>query len=162
MIRFEALMRAVQRRERIRKCLNTPSDITATCGGHKLPELPCLIKSADPENSPLFLGKGCFCMCQSVAAPHLPETPAEVRSLDHLRHFVHITLCRKENLLENHFPMSELELLQNGRRCGYQFVLHGPRSVKLAAVWAESSNEVLLYDATGKRYGRIRLPHKVA
>ena len=101
-------------------------------------------------------------MCQSVAAPHLPETPAEVRSLDHLRQFVHITLCRKENLLENHFPMSELELQQNGRRCGYQFVLHGPRSVKLAAVWAESSNEVLLYDATGKRYGRIRLPHKVA
>ena len=101
-------------------------------------------------------------MCQSVAAPHLPETPGEVRSLDHLRHFVHITLCRKENLLENHFPMSELELQQNGRRCGYQFVLHGPRSVKLAAVWAESSNEVLLYDATGKRYGRIRLPNKVA
>jgi hypothetical protein len=34
--------------------------------------------------------------------------------------------------------------------------------VKLAAVWAETSNEILLYDAAGKRYGRIRLPHKVA
>lgn len=101
-------------------------------------------------------------MCQPVTAPRLPETPAEVKSLDQLRHFVHITLCRKENLLENHFQMSELELLQNGRRCGYQFVLHGPRSVKLAAVWAESSNEILLYDARGNRYGRIRLPHKVA
>ncbi len=101
-------------------------------------------------------------MCQPVTAPRLPETPAEVKSLDHLRHFVHITLCRKENLLENHFPMSELELLQNGQRCGYQFVLHGPRSVKLAAVWAESANEILLYDATGNRFGRIRLPNKVA
>jgi hypothetical protein len=101
-------------------------------------------------------------MCQQISAPRLPETPAEVKSLDHLRHFIHITLCRKENLLENHFQMSELELLQNGRRCGFQFVLHGPRSVKLAAVWAESTNEVLLYDATGHRYGRIRLPNKVA
>ena len=101
-------------------------------------------------------------MCQPIIQTRLPETPAEVRSLEQLRHFIHITLCRKENLLENHFAMTELELLQNGRRCGFQFVLHGPRSVKLAAVWAVSSNEVLLYDATGNRFGRIRLPNLVA
>lgn len=101
-------------------------------------------------------------MCHPVNAPCAPSSPAEVRSLDQLRTFIHVTLCRKENLLEHHFPMSELELMQNGRRCGYQFVLHGPRSVKLAAVWAEPSNEILLYDTTGKRYGRIRLPNKVA
>ena len=101
-------------------------------------------------------------MCQSIEQTRLPETPAEVRSLEQLRHFIHITLCRKENLLEHHFAMTELELLQNGRRCGLQFVLHGPRSVKLAAVWAVSSNEVLLYDATGNRFGRIRLPNMVA
>lgn len=101
-------------------------------------------------------------MCQTVPAPRLPESPADVRTLDHLRHFIHVTLCRKENLLEHHFPMSELELKQNGRRCGLQFVLHGPRSVKLAAVWAETSNEVLLYDAVGRRFGKIRLPHRLA
>ena len=101
-------------------------------------------------------------MCQPASAPRLPETPADVKSIDQLRHFVHVTLCRKENLLEHHFPMTELELQQHGRRCGLQFVLHGPRSVKLAAVWAESSNEILLYDATGKRFGRIRLLFKVA
>lgn len=101
-------------------------------------------------------------MCQPVAAPCLPEAPSDVRTLDHLRHFVHVTLCRKENLLEHHFPMTEVELLQNGRRCGFQFVLHGPRAVKLAAVWAELSNEILLYDATGQRFGRIRLPHRLS
>ncbi|MEJ7595923.1 MAG: hypothetical protein WKF77_30805 [Planctomycetaceae bacterium] len=58
--------------------------------------------------------------------------------------------------------MTELELRQNGTRCGFQFVLHGPRSVKLAAVWSSASNEVLFYDATGNRFGRIRLPNKVA
>jgi hypothetical protein len=101
-------------------------------------------------------------MCQLAAPSRLPDSPADVRSLEQLRVFVHVALCRKENLLEHHFPMSELELRQNGQRCGYQFVLHGPRSVKLAAVWASASNEVLLYDATGKRFGRIRLPNRVA
>lgn len=101
-------------------------------------------------------------MCQPVAAPRLPEVPADVRTLDHLRHFVHVTLCRRENLLEHHFPMSELELKQGGCRCGLQFVLHGPRSVKLAAVWAEATNEILLYDATGNRFARIRLPNRLA
>jgi len=124
--------------------------------------LPGIAYSATSENSTITFWKGLFCMCHTVEAIRLPETPSEVRSLEHLRHFVHITLCRKENLLEHHFAMTELMLLQNGRRCGFQFVLHGPRSVKLAAVWAESSNEVLLYDATGKRFGRIRLPHRVA
>lgn len=100
-------------------------------------------------------------MYQPDALAHRVETAAEVRTLDQLKHFVHITLCRRENLLEHHFPMTELVLSQNGVRCGYQFVLHGPRSVKLGAVWAEPSNEVLLYDATGKRFGRIRLPNRV-
>lgn len=101
-------------------------------------------------------------MYQSAAADAIAEQPSDVRTLAQLKHFVHITLCRKENLLEHHFPMSELELLQNGTRCGYQFVLHGPRSVKLAAVWAEPSNEVLLYDATGRRFGKIRLPWRIS
>ena len=101
-------------------------------------------------------------MCQAVAPFPVSVRPEDVRTLDDLKLFVHISLCRKENLLEHHFPMSERELQQRGVRCGYQFVLHGPRCVKLAAVWAEPSNEVLLYDATGKRFGRVRLPNRVA
>jgi hypothetical protein len=73
-----------------------------------------------------------------------------------------VALCRHENLLEHHFPMTELELRRSGCRCGLQFVLHGPRSVKLSAIWAEPNNELLLYDATGKRFARIRLPHRLA
>ncbi|MEY2727656.1 MAG: hypothetical protein RLZZ458_3523 [Planctomycetota bacterium] len=98
----------------------------------------------------------------SMAAPASPKTPADVRTWEQLRQFIHLQLCRCENLLEFHFPMTELELQQGGRRCGVQFVLHGPRSVKLAAVWAEPSNEVLLYDATGRRFAKIRLPHRIA
>jgi hypothetical protein len=100
-------------------------------------------------------------MCQPAVAPNALLSPAEIRSLDQLKVFVHLMLCRKENLLEHHFPMTEVELRKNGKRCGFQFVLHGPRSVKLAAVWAETSNEILMYDATGRRFSRVRLPNPV-
>jgi hypothetical protein len=100
-------------------------------------------------------------MYQAAPSLQAAESPAEIRTLDQLKYFIHIILCRKENLLEHHFPMSELELTRHGVRCGMQFVLHGPRSVKLGAVWAEPSNEVLLYDATGNRFARIRLPNRV-
>lgn len=100
-------------------------------------------------------------MCQPTAAPNTLLSPSEIRTMDQLRIFVHLMLCRRENLLEHHFPMTEIELLRNGRRCGAQFVLHGPRSVRLAAVYAEPTNEVLLYDATGRRFSRVRLPNRV-
>ena len=100
-------------------------------------------------------------MNQPAPACRKPLSASDIRTLDQLRDFIHVTLCRKENLLEHHFPMTELELKQGENRCGIQFVLHGPRSVKLAAVWAAPCNEVLLYDATGKRFSRIRLPNPV-
>ena len=100
----------------------------------------------------------------SMAAT-VPSAPcsiaAEIRCLDQLREFVHLTLCRRENLLEFHFPMSETELKKNGVPCGLQFVLHGPRQVRLAAVWAADCNEILMYAANGRRFGRVRLPNPV-
>ena len=101
-------------------------------------------------------------MFQPSPSGTLPAASAEVRTLDELRNFIHIALCRKENLLEHHFPMSELELKRNGDCCGVQFVLHGPRSVKLSAVWDRMRNEVLLYDVVGKRFGKVRLANQVA
>ena len=100
-------------------------------------------------------------MYQAAPSPQIVENPAEIHTLEQLTSFIHVLLCRKENLLEHHFPMSELELTRHGVRCGMQFVLHGPRSVKLGAVWAEPSNEILLYDATGNRFARIRLIRRV-
>ncbi len=101
-------------------------------------------------------------MCQPFPSGMMPAASAEVRTLDELRNFIHLALCRKENLLEHHFPMSELELKRNGDCCGFQFILHGPRSVKLSAVWDRIRNEVLLYDVVGKRFGKVRLANQVA
>ena len=101
-------------------------------------------------------------MYQPSPTGMMPAASADIRTLDDLRNFIHLALCRKENLLEHHFPMSELELKRNGDCCGFQFILHGPRSVKLSAVWDRIGNEVLLYDVVGKRFDRVRLPHQVA
>lgn len=101
-------------------------------------------------------------MCQPAPRGMMPTAPADVRSLEDLRNFIHIALCQKENLLEHHFPMTELELKRNGQHCGSQFILHGPRSVKLSAVWDRQQNEVLFYDALGRRFARIRIPNTVA
>ncbi len=98
-----------------------------------------------------------------ATAPSAPcSSAADIRSLDQLREFVHLTLCQRENLLEFHFPMPEVELKKNGVRCGIQFILYGPRQVKLAAVWAADRNEILMYAANGRRFSRVMIPNPVA
>lgn len=98
-------------------------------------------------------------MSQSASSDTMLTTPSEIKTLDELRDYIHVALCRKENLLEHHFPMTELELKRSGSRCGYQYILHGPRSVKLSAVWDQASNEILLYDVVGRRFDRVRTPN---
>lgn len=89
------------------------------------------------------------------------ESTEDLRTLDELRAFVHRTLCEKENLLADQFHMSEMQLLKRGRRCGLQFLLQGPRSVRLGAVWACEQNAIFLYDAQGVRYQKVRLRTRV-
>lgn len=101
-------------------------------------------------------------MEQTAVLGIAPPAPSEVRSLDELRNFIHLSLCQKENLLENHFPVTELELNRGSSLCGIQFTLHGPRSVKLSAVWDCIKNEVLMYDAVGKRFAKVGIPNELA
>lgn len=101
-------------------------------------------------------------MCQSACSGLSPAALTDIRTMDDLRDFVHVELCRKENLLEHHFPMTEVELKKRQALCGVQFILHGPRSVKLTAVWDSVRNEVLLYDVVGKRFAKVRLVNMVA
>ena len=97
----------------------------------------------------------------SSALPTPCRTADEIRTVEQLREFIHVALCRRENLLENQFPMSEVKLKRSGHLCGLQFVLYGPRQVKLVAVWVSGRNEILLYAANGRRFDRVRLPNLV-
>ena len=85
----------------------------------------------------------------------------EVRTLNDLRAFIHHELCEHESLLADQFTMTEMQLTRRGRECGLQFSLHGPRSVRLGAIWASDHNLVYFYDAQGVRYSKVRLRNRL-
>lgn len=91
----------------------------------------------------------------------MTESTGNVRTLGELRDYVHHTLCRHENLVADQFKLQEIPLLRKGQTCGLQFILHGPRQVRLGAVWAADQNYVFYYDARGERFRKDVLPHAI-
>ena len=73
--------------------------------------------------------------------------------------FVHEILCEHNELEVNAFPMTERILVRSGKPCGLYFCLHGPRSVKLTAIWETDRNCVLLYSSSGECVRRVQLSH---
>jgi hypothetical protein len=86
---------------------------------------------------------------------------AALRSVDDLRHYVHQTLCQHENLVPDQFALHETRLTRGGAECGLQFVLRGPRNVRLGAVWAAGPNLLYFYDARGARFSKEQLPERL-
>ena len=82
----------------------------------------------------------------------MPDESVHVRTLDDLRCYVHAKLCSHENLVAEQFALQVMPLTQLGTRCGLQFILRGPRSVRLGAVWASEHNQLYFYDARGERF----------
>ena len=82
-------------------------------------------------------------------------------TVDQLRHFVHDTLCQHENLVAQQFALQTIPLTRMGGRCGLQFLLRGPRSVRLGAVWNAEQNLVYFYNARGERFLKRSLDHEV-
>lgn len=86
------------------------------------------------------------------------SSPVEaVQTLDDLRTYVNETLCEIDLLEIGAFPMTERILLRNGQPCGMYFCLHGPRSVKLSAIWETERNTILFYGSNGQRQQRTQL-----
>ena len=85
------------------------------------------------------------------------EAKADVQGLDSLRRYVHESLCRHENLVADQFELEITPLTRLGALCGLQFLLRGPRSVRLGAVWASDHNLLYLYDARGERFHKEKL-----
>ena len=81
----------------------------------------------------------------------------QIYNLDELRKFVNNTLCQQEQLEADSFPMSERLLVRKDQPCGMFFCLHGPRSVKVTAIWETDRNQLLFYDSTGQRFLRTQL-----
>ena len=81
----------------------------------------------------------------------------KIENLDDLRSYIHKVLCDQEQLLLGAFRMTERLLTRGGRPCGLYFCVHGPRSVKISAVWDASSGAVLFYGSSGERFHKMLL-----
>lgn len=84
------------------------------------------------------------------------ESP-QVEDLAQLRNYVHSTLCLQNDYEPDAFQVTERTLVRKGKPCGIYFCLHGPRSVKLTAIWETDKNTVLFYRSTGERIMTTRL-----
>ncbi len=83
---------------------------------------------------------------------------AEKYNLIHLKQFVSRTLCQLNDFEDGIFQVTERILVRCGKKCGILFCLHGPRSVKLTAVWEMASNTIIFYGSTGEKVQKTVLP----
>ena len=91
----------------------------------------------------------------------MQELDRTLGTLQALHEFVHETLCESENLLQDQFRTQQLPLKSKGRLCGIEYSLRGPRSIRLAAIWAADQNIVYFYNAAGQRYLKVKLTHRL-
>jgi len=94
--------------------------------------------------------------------PSMPSDHITIKTIQQLRQFVSHTLCQQSNFEEGIFQVTERILTRGKRTCGIYFCLHGPRSVKLTAVWETDTNSILFYGSTGERFGKTVLATALA
>jgi hypothetical protein len=80
-----------------------------------------------------------------------------LQSLDNLREYVNETICNHEQLEIGAFQMTERILVRGEQPCGIYFCVHGPRQVKITAIWETDHNTILFYGASGERFFRTKL-----
>jgi len=78
-------------------------------------------------------------------------------SIEQLRELVSTVLCERNDFEKGIFRLSERMLKKGQQMCGIFFCLHGPRSVKLTAVWECKDNSVRFYGAGGEKFKTINL-----
>ena len=88
--------------------------------------------------------------------------PFEIKDVEGLREYVLQMLCDLNELEVGAFPMTERILVRKGAPCGMYFCLHGPRSVKLTAIWETDRNTILFYSSTGERVLKSELKEALA
>ncbi|MBL8856744.1 MAG: hypothetical protein JNK57_22460 [Planctomycetaceae bacterium] len=81
----------------------------------------------------------------------------QLNSVEQVRDFVLRTLCQQNDLEMDMFPATERVLVRREHAVGLQFCLHGPRNVRLMAIWEFDQHSILFYGSSGQRLGRVRL-----
>jgi hypothetical protein len=127
-----------------------------------LPNLPiAYFVGSCPQLSTLS-GNGFF---EGIIREFIPEETVfpmlnsmeRLQNLENLREYVNKILCQHDQFEFGAFRMTERILVRGNRPCGIFFCLHGPRSVKVTAIWETDRNTILFYSSTGERFHRTRL-----
>ena len=79
------------------------------------------------------------------------------QELSRLKSYVYETLCHLNELELGAFEITERALIRRNEPCGVHFCLHGPRNVKLTAIWEKDANTVLFFGSNGGRIQRTQL-----
>ena len=87
----------------------------------------------------------------------MPANSLRIDDLNGLRNYIHHTLCKENDFEIGAFEITEKFLVRGGMPCGIYFCLHGPRSVKLTAIWETDRNTILFYGSCGQRLCRTQL-----
>ncbi len=87
----------------------------------------------------------------------MSEIKQSFATLEELRQYVAETLGKLESLRYDQFPLTEDLLFRSGQPCAVYFCLHGPRQVRLSAVWETDENRILFYASCGRRVQRTQL-----
>lgn len=88
---------------------------------------------------------------------NMHENELSIQDICELRDFVQQQLCLQNELEVGAFLFTERVLHQSDSPCGLFFCLHGPRSVKLIAIWETHRNAIHFYGSNGERVQSIRL-----
>jgi hypothetical protein len=87
----------------------------------------------------------------------MAESQVRLQTIDEVCQFVSDTLSRYETLQPDRLQLTLHLLNRSGKPCGIFFRLHGPRAVRLTAIWETDSNTILFYGSRGERIERIKL-----
>ena len=114
----------------------------------------CFPKGAWPNN---YFFHPQHVLCDRVRRRCRNMQSIELDNLSQLRKFVSQTLCQRNDFEEGVFQVTERILTKCGKLCGVFFCLHGPRSVKLTAVWETENNSISFYGSTGEKFQKTLL-----
>jgi hypothetical protein len=85
------------------------------------------------------------------------EFKTSIQDFEDIRQYVTKTLSDIELLRPESSQLTLKLLTRSGQPCGVYFCLHGPREVRLSAIWETDANTILFYGSRGERVQRTRL-----
>ncbi len=85
------------------------------------------------------------------------ECQTSIQNFEDIRQYVTETLSHLELLRPESSYLTTRLLKRKNQPCGIYFCLHGPRSLRLTAVWETDANTILFYGSRGERVQRTRL-----